>query len=147
MRHAVDSGDKAFAMTVEKKVSNSTVRHPHMEWNGEEFVPKTPAPSPYIPVQATMMQAAQAKLGIKWHGSRKGVFRPRQAQGLADTGCQTCTAGVDFLNLMGCPQSYLIPTSHRINGITKSGLGIIGSVMIRFDIGDKSYPPGHLYFR
>ena len=111
--------------------------HPHMEWNGEEFVPKTPSQSPYLPVEATMMRAAHEKLGVKWQGSRKNAFATHQVKGLADTGCQTCTAGMDFLEAMGCPESFLVPTSHRIKGITKSGLGIVGSIMVRFEIGGR----------
>ena len=61
----------------------------------------------------------------------------REVKGLADTGCQTCTAGVDFLTQIQCPKSYLVPTHHRINGITTTGLGIVGSVLVRFQINDK----------
>ena len=124
-------------MALKRNGEDIKVGHPHMEWNGEEFVPKTPSPSPYLPVEATMMQAAHSKLGVTWQGSRKGAFSTRRVQGLADTGCQTCTAGLDFIELMGCPKSYLVPTSHKIRGITKSGLGIIGSIMVRFDVGGR----------
>ena len=117
--------------------AKEAVKYPHMEWINGEFVPQRPAPSPLITVQATVMEAAHTKLGVKWEGSRKGAFKQRTTKGLADSGCQTCTAGVDFLSEVGCPLSYLVPTSHRINGITHTGLNILGSVMIRFEIGDK----------
>ena len=65
------------------------------------------------------------------------MFETRRSKGLADTGCQTCTAGMDFLEHIGCPTSYLVPTNHRIKGITKAGLGIIGSVMMRFQLGNQ----------
>ena len=54
---------------------------------------------------------------------------------VADSGCQTCTAGVEFLDEIGCPIEYLVPTSHRIIGITSSSLDIIGSAMLRIEVG------------
>ncbi len=135
------SADKAFAMTLIGKKASKEQREikkfPHMEWDGENFVPRTPAPSPVIIVEATLMEAAHKKLGVDWKGDRKGAFATRKGKGLADTGCQTCTAGVDFLDQIKCPVSYLVPTSHRINGITSAGLGIIGSALVRFQIGNR----------
>ena len=119
----------------ERNSQSPTPGYPHMEWDGHDFVPQPPAPSPFITVKATLMEAAHTKLGVRWRGSRKGAFISQNTKGLSDTGCQTCTAGTDFLQHIGCPRSYLIPTSHRISGITKAGLDIIGSVMVRFEIG------------
>ena len=105
-----------------------------MEWDGENFVPRSPAYSPYINVETTLMQSAHTKLGVRWQGKTRGAFQPRKIKGLADTGCQTCNGGLDFLNEINCPVSYLVPTSHRIHGITQDGLDIIGSVMLRMSI-------------
>ena len=105
----MQAADKAFAISLmeKKKRTDGTVTqevsHPHMEWNGHDFVPQTPAPSPIIPVKATMMEAAHKKLGMSWHCKRKGAFTSKECKGLADTGCQTCTAGTDFLDTIGCP--------------------------------------------
>ena len=99
---AIRRADKAFAASL---ISTETKRHPHMEWNGEDFVPRSPAYSPYINVEATVMQSAHTKLGVRWQGKTRGVFQTRQVNGLADTGCQTCNGGLDFLN-ENCPESY-----------------------------------------
>ena len=118
-------------------MSKGRAKYPHMEWDGTAFVPKHPKPSPYIKVSATLMEAAHTKLGVKWTGSRKDAFTQRYAMALADSGCQTCNGGTDFLNDISCPIEYLIPTSHRINGITATGLSIIGSVFVRFNVNGK----------
>ena len=106
-----------------------------MEWNGTEFSPSAPAPSPRLEVKVTLMPAAHKKLGIDWSGSRKNLHQSHFTNALTDSGCQTCTAGQDFLEDIGCPLSYLVPTSHRIMGITSSSLGIIGSVLLRIEVG------------
>ena len=138
-RNSVESTDKAFASAILTiaKVCPALTRHPHMEWDGNTFVPTPPTPPPIINVTATMMPVAHNKLGIKWTGSRKGLYKPRLVSSLADSGCQTSTAGTDFLEKIGCPVSYLIPTSHQIVGITSSSLNLLGAVMIRFEYGGK----------
>ena len=108
-----------------------------MEWDGASFVPCTPAPSPKLEVNVSMMHSAYKKLGVKWHGSRKGTYRPCSVTAITDTGCQTCTAGAEFLKKLGCPESYLVPTSHQIVGITDASLGIVGAAMLRIEVGGK----------
>ncbi len=138
-RRGIQSADKAFAVSLMGRKTSREQREvfPHMEWDGETFVPRTPAPSPIITVEATLMEAAHKKCGVDWKGSRREIFATKRSKGLADTGCQTSTAGTDFLDQIKCPISYLVPTSHRINGITSAGLGIIGSVLVRFQIGEQ----------
>ena len=41
----------------------------------------------------------------------------------------TCTAGIDVLRHL-CPVEYLVPTRHRIVGITESSLHIIGMALL-----------------
>ena len=91
-----------------------------MEWNGSQFVPQTPAPSPKLDINASIMHSAYTKLGVNWKGSRKGIYKPRVVSAITDSGCQTCTSGVEFLDVIACPESYLIPTRHQIVGIIDS---------------------------
>ena len=105
-----------------------------MEWNGASFVPQRPAPSPKIDVNVSIMHSAHKKLGVNWCGSRKGSYSPTTVCAVTDSGCQTCTAGVEFLDDIGCPKSYLVPTSHKIVGITDASLGILGAVMLRIEV-------------
>ena len=108
-----------------------------MEWDGEQFSPTRPAPSPKIRVDVTLMPAAYERFGVKWTGSRKHAFQSHTSEGTTDTGCQTSTAGLDFLDEIGCPSTYLIPTSHRIVGITADSLGIVGAALLKFQVGGK----------
>ena len=139
-RKLVESADKAYAsaLVAIAKVYPTNKRYPHMEWDGHTFTPTLPAPPPVLDVTATMMPSAHGKLGVKWTGSRHGLHKSHTVTSLADSGCQTTTAGVDFLESIGCPQSYLIPTSHQIIGITSSSLHLLGAVMIRFDHNGKT---------
>ena len=134
-RQSITSEDKVFALSVKPMTPSEHLGIPHMEWNGTDFAPKRPAPSPRIDIQVSIMHAAHERFGVKWKGSRKGIHKPHTVRTLADSGCQTCTAGIDILEEIGCPLPYLVPTSHRIMGITKSSLDIIGSVFLRIEYG------------
>ena len=107
-RRDIQAKDKAFAMGLSGKSSKEQQRpktFPHMEWDGGDFVPRSPAPSPIIPLEATLMEAAHKKLGVDWKGTRKRAFLTRGVSGLADTQGQTCTVGMDFLVKILYPMS------------------------------------------
>lgn len=130
-RNTTTSEDKSFGAYMQ---SWNKRGYPHMEWDGEAFTPKTPAPTPKLKVNVTLMSAAYEKMGVKWTGSRKGLHQSREVTAVTDSGCQTCTAGEDFLEQIGCPTSYLVPTSHQIMGITSTSLGILGSALVRLEL-------------
>ena len=123
--------DKVYADFVKFEASRKL---PHMEWDGSDFVPQRPAPQPVLRVNATIMVAAHKKFGVAWKGSRRGLFKSKSVDGIADTGCQVPLAGVDFLEEIGCPKEFLVPTSHGIMGISRTTLGIIGSVFLRLEL-------------
>ena len=105
-----------------------------MEWKGDSFAPSRPEKSPTLIVSVEIMQHTHERFGKK-------LFRPLQRTNLtatADSGCQTCTAGPELLTDLKCPTSYLVKTRHRINGITASGLNIIGSIFLHIAVGGKS---------
>ena len=133
-RKTLAAEDKSFgiAMLVADKKGL-----PHMEWDGAQFSEEKPKPPPKLEVNVSIMSEAHKKFGKVWSGSRKGVFNPHTLDAYTDTCCQTCTAGIDFLEQIGCPTSYLVPTSHNIIGITSSPLEIIGSVLLRIEAGGK----------
>ena len=135
-RKAVESDDRAFAASIKSSQRHEHRRgYPHMEWDGSSFTPTPPSPSPRMDVKVSIMHTAHEKFGMKWKGSRRGAYKPHTVSTLADSGCQTSTAGVDLLEEIGCPITYLIPTTHRIMGITKLSLDLIGSVLLRIEYG------------
>ena len=133
-RKLAAADDKAFATAM---VVATKEGQPHMEWDGAQFSPTKPKTPPKLTVNVSMMSEAHKKFGRIWKGSRKGAFNPHPVEAYTDTCCQTCTAGVDFIEQIGCPLEYLVPTTHRIIGITASSLEIVGSVLLRIEIDGK----------
>ena len=125
------STDKVFADFLKYE---SSKKQPHMEWDGANFVPTKPRASPTVEVKTTLMVSAHGKFGVKWRGSRKGVYQSKRVDVVADSGCQTCIAGTDLLERIGCPEDFLVPTRHSIVGITRDSCDIVGSVLLRIEL-------------
>ena len=56
----------------------------------------------------------------------------------ADSCCQTCTAGTDFLSSINFPPKALIQTTHKIIGITVTKLGIIGAILLKITANNRT---------
>ena len=118
-------------------VSRKTVGQPHLDWQTGSFSAIPPSPLPIVRINITTMHATHERLGKRWKGNRRGIFDPTETEAIADTGCQTCTAGLEILELLNCPESYLVPSSHKIVGITHTSLGIVGTLFLRISVGDR----------
>ena len=58
-------------------------------------------------------------------------------EGLADTGAQICTAGVDLMESLGINKSYLIPTTMKVKGVTHSAMSILGAIFLEISSGGR----------
>ena len=95
----------------------STNQNPisHMEWSNDSFKKMPPKPLPYIHIKAETMPEIAASLSTM----PKLLKRPHaKILAFADSGCQTCTAGTELLRILRYPKEALIPTTHKISGIT-----------------------------
>lgn len=105
-----------------------------MEWHNDSFNPSQPEPPPKIPVTISILQKTHKRFG-------KGDIQLATnalTDAIADSGCQTCTAGPEILTKLRCPHHYLVKTRHKIIGITDTPLHIIGTLFLRISFGNKS---------
>jgi hypothetical protein len=77
------------------------------------FEKTTPRPPPIITVNAKLMNETHAKYGTVCKNNHQ-----IEISAVADTGCQTTSAGLDDIMKMGFSRECLIPTCHGIVGIT-----------------------------
>ena len=98
-----------------------------MEWNegARKFERIRPAPPPRILVQLSLMVDAHNKFGVRCQESTKN-----NVSAVADTGCQTSTAGYEIMELLNIPKNSHITTKHAIIGITDTNLYIIGALLL-----------------
>ena len=99
-----------------------------MEWNKatDTFKPTRPAPLPEVMINMKLDKHSHQKYG----SSIPPNNRWQQVFAVADTGCQTCTAGMNLVNKLNCNESTLINTRHKIIGITDANLDIRKALMV-----------------
>ena len=84
-----------------------------MEWDGQQFVKVAPAEPPTVDVKVSVMERAHKSFSWKMAGRLQSIT-PSIRNAIADTGAQTCSSGAGILEQLKSPESYLLPTSHRI---------------------------------
>ena len=107
---------------------------PHMEWSDAErsFVAYRPRNLPQVSVTLSVISAAHKDFNKEIPSPvmtqiRNGI----SVNACADTGAQTCASGPDLLKALNIDEKYLIPTSHKIVGVTQSHMDIMGVLLVR----------------
>ena len=68
--------------------------------------------------------------------------RPLPLQAIADTGCQSCLAGLQVINSLGLHRHDLIPVTMKMHDTNEKGINILGAAILRFS---GTGQPGHLH--
>ena len=113
---------------------------PHMEWSASEdrFQFCSPKSLPRLVVNMSVLTSA--------HRDFNKTLSPHATENLrmnasvstcTDTGAQTCASGPELLHILNMDAQYLIPTSHRIMGVTQSCMDIMGVVLLRIEANDR----------
>ena len=109
---------------------------PHMEWNhaSARFTTRTPHQMPINTVKVELLRGGHAS----FHRPILPSATSTHTELVADTGAQTCASGPHLLTALGLEESDLIPTFHRIKGVTKSYLEIQGVLLAQISMGEWS---------
>ena len=108
-----------------------------MEWHGENcrFTPRRPLPLPRLHIKVEIVAEAHDAFQRpitkqKW----ANVHHHDGIQAYADSGAQTCACGLDALHSLGLHETDLIPTSHRILGVTSTAMDIVGVFLAKLSV-------------
>ena len=105
---------------------------PHMEWSGNTFTSQQPEYLPKLTIHLQLDQEYLHKFGKPVrHHSKLTPFSTITT----DSGCQTCTAGMDFLYQMNCKESDIVPTNYKIVGINNTPINITGVLFVTLHLG------------
>ena len=85
-RKSQESDDKQFGAIVTVHQKLHMKGYPHLEWDGAKFSATNPDPTPKVNVNISVMHEARRKLGVRWSGSRKGIFKSHAVEAITDTG-------------------------------------------------------------
>ena len=84
---------------------------------------------PFLALTATAHPDDYRALGLK-----PVVSKPHTAKltAMADTGCQSCLAGMKVIRLLGLGERDLLPVTVRMHAANNNGITILGAVVLRF---------------
>lgn len=82
---------------------------------------------PYIKLTVQAHEDDYKALGVTLHSRPK----PATMHIMADTGCQSCLAGVKIIYKLGLKHSDLIPVTMKMEAANKKGINILGAAVLR----------------
>ena len=100
----------------------------------DRWVRQSSKPQPFIRVSASVDPQDYNKLGFTLNTEPK----TRAIRAMADTGCQSCLAGIKAIHQLGLTEKDLIPVSMRMHAANNRGIKILGAVAITYTGESKS---------
>ena len=86
-------------------------------------------PQPFIDVTIQAVPSDAHSLGF--HTPLKNPTHPVTYPVMADTGCQSCLAGMALLTKLGLDQQHLLPVNMRLTAANRGAIDIIGALALR----------------
>jgi hypothetical protein len=84
-------------------------------------------PQPYITLSVRVLPEDYDSLGFTLeHNSRVATI-----SAMADTGCQSCLAGIKVIHRLGLKKSDLIPVTMKMHAANNKGINILGATILR----------------
>ena len=84
-------------------------------------------PQPFINITASISPSDYSALGFPTTVTPKSTT----LSVMADTGCQSCLAGIKAINRLGVTSKDLIPVTMRMHAANNAGINILGAVILR----------------
>ena len=97
---------------------------PHERW-----IQQLSQTQPFLALTATAHPDNYMALRLK-----PVISKPHTAKltAMADTGCQSCLAGMKVIHLLGLGKNDLLPVTLRMHAANNDGIKILGAVVLRF---------------
>ena len=121
---------------IDEFTGSSEYAIPNIEWNGKEFVKRSPHPLPKLQLNLQPMLELHAEVATI--PPKKNVRRSIDITAFTDTCAQTCIAGVEVLQKLNFKEENLIPSSHIIKGVTGKQVDIMGVLLAVMSYSGKS---------
>ena len=112
------------------QLSKQSVALDHHLYNklNNTWVKETSKLQPFINVNATLSPTDYATLGFSTSLSP----RPTTLSVMADTGCQSCLAGINAINHLGITAKDLISVTMQMHAANNVGINILSTAILRF---------------
>lgn len=96
----------------------------------DTWVKKRSASQPFIEINAKVSHDDHVALGFELKNKRS-LSATCTIPALAETGCQSCLAGVGIIHRLGLREADLMPVTMKMHSATQAGIRIIGATILR----------------
>ena len=129
-------GGALCTVTASDANSNKPISSEHHLYDmlSDTWIKKRFQPQLYINLNVKVLQEDYGALGYKLTAMPQTSLIPA----MADTGCQSCLAGVKVSHRHGLQQSDLITVTMKMHAANQNGIKIIGATVLRLSGRDSS---------
>jgi len=99
----------------------------------DTWIQKSSKPQPFVNLTIGTSQGDYERLGYNLNTKT----RPGRIACMADTGCQSCLAGMKAISRLGLKTQDLIPVTLKMHAANNKGIKIIGAAILRISGEDK----------
>ena len=100
----------------------------------DTWIRRSSKPQPFVRVSIQALPEDYLALGINLPKPSLATVIPA----MADTGCQSCLAGLKVVHHLGLRESDLIPVTMRMHTANNDGIKILGALLLRMSSKDSS---------
>ena len=100
----------------------------------DTWVKRFSKPQPFINLTVRALSKDYRSLGFDLTSTPRTTVIPS----MADTGCQSCLAGIKVIRRLGLKHSDLIPVTLKMHAANSKGITILGAAILRFSGTDKT---------
>ena len=94
----------------------------------DTWVKRPSKPQPFVNLTVGVHREDYESLGFRLISTPKTSILPC----IADTGCQSCLAGIKVIHRLGMKKSDLIPVTLKMHAANNKGITILGAIILRF---------------
>ena len=128
--HNFSTNDTIFTshcMTQNKTCHDNRLSHHVYDPSSDSWLNRVSQPQPIIQLQASLHVDDYSSLGYQLPNRKQSVT----VTALADTGCQSCMAGMNLLQHLNLQKDDLIPTKMVMHAANNKTINILGAVVVR----------------
>ncbi len=96
----------------------------------DTWVRRASRPQPFVNLRISICADDYEELGFKMRSPVS--TSPMEHPSMADTGCQSCLAGIGVLHRLGLQQHDLIPVTMKMHTAVNNGINILGATVLRY---------------
>jgi hypothetical protein len=129
-----DDSQGAVFDTLCTVITTCTIDHHLFDNLSKTWVRKNSQPQPVVEITIKASHEDYQALGFTLKHPSKTI---RQSA-IADTGCQSCLAGVQLINRLGLKKSDLIPVTMTMRAANNDNIHILGTTMLQLSAKDSN---------